>query len=154
VLNPHYKTLGLSGSEYHTYTLEKRVGKEKAEELLNNCLPISADSAFRIGMIDKVFEDDDYFDSLGEFAQKLCEDEDRYSDFLYKKEDYLSKNISTIEKKKEQELKVMYPEFWDEDSSFHKLRYDFVYKVCSIETPKRLKSRGTSAEGNLVLVTK
>lgn len=140
VLNPHYKTLGLSGSEYHTYTLEKRVGKEKAEELLNNCLPISADSAFRIGMIDKVFEDDDYFDSLGEFAQNLCEDEDRYSDFLYEKEDYLSKNISMIEQKKEQELKVMYPEFWDEDSSFHKLRYDFVYKVCSLQTPKRLVS--------------
>jgi len=139
VLNPHYKTLGLSGSEYHTFTLTKRVGKEKAQELLNNCLPISVNSAFKIGMIDEVFKDDGYFDSLNEFAQKLCEDEEIYSDFLYEKEDYLSQNSSTIEQKKEIELKIMHPEFWDEDSSFHKLRYDFVYKVCALETPKRLK---------------
>ena len=139
ILNPHYKTLGLSGSEYHTFTLTKRVGTEKAQELLNKCLPVSANSAFEMGMIDEVFKDNGYFDSLNEFAQKLCEDEEIYSDFLYNKEDYLSENSSTIEQKKEQELKVMYPEFWDKDSSFHKLRYDFVYKVCALETPKRLK---------------
>lgn len=139
VLNPHYKTLGLSGSEYHTYTLEKRVGKVKADELLTKCLPLSANKAKKIGMIDEVFEENNYFDSLDEFAQKLCEDGDKYSDFLYDKEDFLSKNGYMIEQKKEQELKIMYPEFWDKDSSFHKLRYDFVYKVCSIETPKRLK---------------
>ncbi|MCK9490640.1 MAG: hydrogenase maturation protein [Sulfurimonas sp.] len=141
VLNPHYKTLGLSGSEYHTFTLPKRVGEEKAQELLNECLPISANSAFGIGMIDEVFEADGYFDSLDAFAQKQCEDEEIYSDFLYEKEDNLSQNSSTLELKKEQELKAMHPEFWDEDSSFHKLRYDFVHKVCALETPKRLKNK-------------
>ena len=149
VLNPHYKTLGLSGSEYHTFTLPKRVGEEKAQELLNECLPISANSAFGIGMIDEVFEGDGYFESLDAFAQKQCADEEIYSDFLYEKEDYLLDNSYLMELKKEEELKIMHPEFWDKDSSFHKLRYDFVYKVCSLETPKRLISvrRGTSAEG-------
>jgi len=146
VLNPHYKTLGLSGSEYHTFTLTKRVGKEKAQELLNECLPISAKSAFGIGMIDEVFEDDGYFDSLDAFAQKLCEDEDAFSDFLYEKEDYLSQNSAIIEQKKEQELKIMHPEFWNEDSAFHKLRYDFVHKVCSLETPKRLKIKSRNID--------
>jgi putative two-component system hydrogenase maturation factor HypX/HoxX len=140
VLNPHYKTLGLSGSEYHSYTLPKRVGEQKAQELLNDCLPISAKMAFEIGMIDKMFEANNYFDFLDEFAQSLVEDEDKYSDFLYDKEDFLSKNTHAIEQKKEQELKVMYPEFWDVSSSFHKLRSEFVYKVCSIQTPQRLKS--------------
>jgi len=154
VLNPHYKTLGLSGSEYHTYTLEKRLGKEKADELLAKCLPISIRRAFQIGMVDKVYEDKNYFKSLNEFAQSLIEDEDKYSDFLYEKEEYLSQNIDMIEQKKEQELKIMYPEFWDEDSLFHKLRYEFVYKVCSLKTPQRLKSYqydGLPAEGNLAL---
>lgn len=145
VLNPHYKTLGLSGSEYHTYTLPKRVGEEKAKELLNKCLPVSANNAFGIGMIDEVFEDNGYFDSLDEFSQKLCEDEDKYSDFLYDKEEFLSKNLHIIEQKKEEELKVMHPEFWDEKSLFHKLRYEFVYKVCSLQTPQRLKSRNINA---------
>ena len=40
---------------------------------------------------------------------------------------------------KEQELKVMHPEFWDEMSEFHILRHEFVYKVCQIKTPKRLR---------------
>ncbi len=139
VLNPHYKTLGLSGSEYHSYTLPKRVGSQRAQELLNDCLPISAKMAFEIGMIDEMFEANNYFKSLNKFTQSLVKDEDTYSDFLYEKEDFLSKNSHMIEQKKEQELKVMHPEFWDEESSFHKLRSDFVYKVCSIQTPQRLK---------------
>ncbi len=139
VLNPHYKTLGLSGSEYHSYTLQKRVGEITADKLLNDCLPISANRAFQIGMIDKVYESREYFESVDEFAQKLYEDEDRYSDFLYEKEERLSQNIDMIEQKKEQELKIMHQEFWDNESSFHKLRYEFVYKVCSLKTPQRLK---------------
>lgn len=139
VLNPHYKTLGLSGSEYHSYTLQKRVGREKADELLTKCLPLSAKRAFEIGIVDSVYDGRDYFQSIDEFVQKLLEDEDRYSDFLYEKEEYLSKNSDMIEQKKEQELKVMYSEFWDKESIFHKLRHDFVYKVCSLQTPQRLK---------------
>ncbi len=140
VLSPHYKTLCLSGSEYHTYTLPKRVGETVADKLLNDCLPISAKKAFEIGMIDKVYEDRNYFDKLNEFAQALAEDEERCSDFLYEKEVWLSKEIDTIEQKKEQELKIMHPEFWDNESPFHKLRYEFVHKVCSLKTPQRLKT--------------
>jgi len=33
----------------------------------------------------------------------------------------------------------MHPEFWEKDSIFHKLRREFVYKICPIKTPKRLK---------------
>ncbi len=139
VLNPHYKTLGLSGSEYHTYTLEKRVTKESADRLLSECLPISVKRAFEIGMIDKVYEDKNYFESVNEFAQVLTQDEDKYNDFLYEKEECLSKNIDIMEQKKEEELKVMYAEFWDKESLFHKLRYEFVYKTCQIKTPQRLK---------------
>jgi putative two-component system hydrogenase maturation factor HypX/HoxX len=44
-----------------------------------------------------------------------------------------------IEAKREAEIAVMHPEFWDEASEFHRLRYEFVYKICPHETPKRLK---------------
>lgn len=33
----------------------------------------------------------------------------------------------------------MYPEFWDEKSSFHKLRHEFIYKIEHNESLKRLK---------------
>jgi len=140
VLNPHYKTLGLSGSEYHTFTLPKRVGQEMANKLLNECLPLSVKKAKEIGLVDEVLEGD-YLQSLKQFCKKLIEDEEKYEDFLWEKEDFLLENESFIEQCKENELKVMYPEFWDEASPFHKLRHDFVYKVCPLETPKRLKDK-------------
>jgi len=141
VLNPHYKTLQLSGSEYHSYTLQKRVGDKKAKELLDNCLPISINEAKNIGLVDKIFEDS-YHSSLENFCNSLILDEDKYDQFIWDKEDYLELNKNFIESCKEKEISTMYPEFWEEDSDFHKLRYEFVYKICQTKTPKRLKFKG------------
>jgi putative two-component system protein, hydrogenase maturation factor HypX/HoxX len=52
VLNPHYKTMHLSGSEYWTYLLPRRVGAQQARDLTEQCRPISARAARSIGMID------------------------------------------------------------------------------------------------------
>jgi len=139
VLNPHYKTIGLSGSEYHTYSLPKRVGDTKAQELLENCLPISMQKAKEIGLVDEVFHHIDYFDRLREYATNLVKDETKFDDFLWDKEDYLEENKQFINQCKENEIKIMYPEFWEEDSDFHKLRYDFVHKVSHTITPQRLQ---------------
>jgi len=138
VLNPHYKTIGLSGSEYHTYSMKKRVTKEKAKELLDSCLPIGANEAKKIGLVDEVFSDN-YIEDLENFTQNLIEDEDIYEDFIWDKEEYLEDNRAFIEQHREDEIKVMYPEFWEEDSYFHTLRKEFVYKICPTMTPKRLK---------------
>jgi len=138
-INPHYKTLGLSGSEYHTYTLPKRVGKKVADKLLEDCLPISSLYAKEIGMVDEVFESIGYFEKLREFSAKLVEDEDKFDDFICEKQTCLAKNEEIIEKAREDEIKIMHPEFWQKSSDFHKLRYNFVYEVCPVKTPKRLK---------------
>ncbi len=134
VLNPHYKTLGLSGSEYHTYTLPKRVGNEIAQVLLDECLPLSVNKAKNIGMIDEVYPHENYYEALHTFAKSKYND-----DFIWDKQDYLEENRDMIEALKERELAVMHPEFWAEESSFHSLRREFVYKHCPKETPERLK---------------
>lgn len=54
VLNPHYRTMGLHGSEYWSYTLPRRVGRLEAERLTAECLPIGAAAAQRIGLVDAV----------------------------------------------------------------------------------------------------
>lgn len=138
IFNPHYKTMGLSGSEYHTYSLPKRVGVQKAEELLKNCLPINSNYAKKINMIDEVFPYEEYESKLEEFCQNLLDD-DFYENFIDKKKDDLEENLSYIQNCKEKELQIMYDEFWDESSFFHRLRYDFVHKIKPINTPKRLK---------------
>ncbi len=138
IFNPHYKTLGLSGSEYHTYSLPKRVGQKKAKELVENCLPINSNYAKKINMIDEVFTHEEYQSKLEEFCQNLLDD-DFYEDFIDKKKDELEENFSYMQECKEKELQIMYDEFWNESSSFHSLRYDFVYKIKPQNTPKRLK---------------
>jgi len=138
VLNPHYKTLGLSGSEYHTYTLPKRVGEQKAKELLERCLPISASKAKELGMIDEVFGAEGYTKELEAYVQELFS-EDELEDFLWEKEECIEEEKEAMELCKRQELQTMHPEFWEENSPFHQLRYEFVYKICPTQTPKRLK---------------
>ncbi len=133
-LNPHYKTLGLTGSEYHTYTLPKRVGQEMSQKLLDECLPISASYAKKIGMVDEVFEASNYYEELHSFAKNAFDD-----DFVWKKQEFLEEHGEEIELCKEREIEVMYPEFWEKDSAFHELRREFVWKVCPTKTPERFK---------------
>ena len=134
ILNPHYKTLGLSGSEYHTYTLPKRVGEKEAQRLLNECLPISVEYAKKIKMVDEVFAHNNYYEELHQFAKSSFDD-----DFIWDKQDFLEENRDKIEALKEEEIKIMYPEFWEDSSAFHKLREEFVWKICPTKTPTRLK---------------
>ena len=53
VLNPYYD-IGLYGSELHTFTLPRRVGPDRAQELLDERLPVSAAGAARLGLVDEV----------------------------------------------------------------------------------------------------
>lgn len=143
VLNPHYQTLGLHGSEYWTYTLPRRVGEEKGKELTNGCLPISAVYAKKIGLVDTVLSEDDetYLEELHRYCFSLCEDEKRYDEFLDAKRQKINHTtfVEEIQRHREAELEQMYPSFYDTASDFNRLRKDFVYKLCPIQTPNYLK---------------
>src|SRR5579864_2426844 len=54
VLNPHYRLMGLHGSEFWTYTLPHRVGAEHAARLTQECLPVTPAAALRWGLVDRV----------------------------------------------------------------------------------------------------
>ncbi|VVP83857.1 hydrogenase maturation protein [Pseudomonas fluorescens] len=54
VLNPHYKSMGLYGSEYWTYSLPRAVGPAMAEQLTQACLPVSAVQAWQLGMVQEI----------------------------------------------------------------------------------------------------
>ncbi|MFI2435977.1 enoyl-CoA hydratase-related protein [Streptomyces sp. NPDC018693] len=54
VLNPHYRRMGLYGSEYWTYSLPRRVGEEQAARLTREALPVSTASALRLGLVDRL----------------------------------------------------------------------------------------------------
>lgn len=143
VLNPHYQTLGLHGSEYWTYTLPRRVGEQKAQELTENCLPLSAEHAKNIGLVDTVLSENDeaYLQELHSYCKGLCDDEDRYYEFLDAKRQKITHTsfAEEIQCHRETELEAMYPSFYDPFSDFNRLRKDFIYKLCPIQTPNYLK---------------
>lgn len=54
VLDPHYATMGLYGSELHTFTLPRRVGAATAHRLTTACRPVGTAEALEIGLVDAV----------------------------------------------------------------------------------------------------
>ncbi len=141
ILNPHYKTLGLHGSEYWTYLLPKRVGEEKAIELTQSCLPLGVKRAKKMGYIDEIFSYDKptYQQELEEFCEKLAQRDDYY-DILDEKEAQRAKDeaIKPLQNYRDEELAFMYESFYNEKSPFNRLRKEFVYKRCPSQTPEYL----------------
>lgn len=143
VLNPHYQTLGLHGSEYWTFTLPRRVGAEKAYALTTECLPVSAAKAVQIGLSDALMPEDDanYLEELHRYCMGLVADEDRYYELIEAKRGKINDPsfAQEIQDHREKELEEMYPSFYDPNSDFNRLRKAFVYKLCPIQTPHYIK---------------
>ncbi|KAN0063413.1 hypothetical protein ACQY0O_004579 [Thecaphora frezii] len=56
VHNPHYRGLGLYGSEWHTYSWYQRCGAAVASRLAHQMLPISTAEAKTLGLVDHVID--------------------------------------------------------------------------------------------------
>jgi len=141
VLNPHYLSMGLFGSEYWTYLLPKRVGDAKAKELIESCLPILVTQAHELGMVDKLFPED--WDSYHQALQRECEalaDDANYFSLLARKQYSRMQDeaIRPLESYRQHELQRMKAIFDNSQSEYHHLRYNFVYKISCNATPQRL----------------
>jgi putative two-component system protein, hydrogenase maturation factor HypX/HoxX len=133
VMNPHYKTMGLYGSEYWTYLLPKRVGPGMALELTEHPLPI--------GMVDAILSDefDEFHAQVRERAEELAASPD-YDRRLREKGEQRSieEQIKPLAAYRAAELNRMrmnfYGKFYGGDVSYHEARYDFVHKIRPKET--------------------
>ena len=155
VLNPHYKTMGLFGSEYHTYTAKKRVGLEKARLIKNHCLPISAKSAKKHKLIDEVIARDLDFGS--EVLRKA-------DTLLESYEAKISRKVHLFNRSKSQQAMVIcegkeLTRMFDNFSSdvYHHARKAFVHKMPATETPVHLVNlkvnsalSGIGTKGNIL----
>ena len=141
VLNPHYLTMGLFGSEYWTYLLPKRVGDIKAKELIESCMPVLATQAYRLGMVDKVLPEDwNQYHDLFQFECEAMADDDNYFSTLARKQYSRLQDEATkpLESYRQYELQRMKAIFDNPQSEYHQLRYNFVYKISCAQTPARL----------------
>ncbi|WP_105102869.1 enoyl-CoA hydratase-related protein [Microbulbifer pacificus] len=147
VINPHYKTMGLFGSEYWTYLLPARVGARKAREYTENCLPVLAEEALSDGYADYLLSEDRevYRRELialceelrveGGFTRKLAMKSARRA------QDEQNRPLSEYRK---DELQKMQQIFFDPGAEYHRARKAFVYKQCAKCTPAYLQKKVTS----------
>ncbi len=143
VFNPHYKNMGgLYGSEYWTYSLPKRVGREMANALTAQCLPISARKAGHIGFVDNVLDKnhDIFYAQVRQLANLWISDNKILQDCLSEK----AKRRRSAEMEKplaahrKYELTQMYSNFYGSDD-YHQARRGFVFKMSpGIDTPDNI----------------
>jgi putative two-component system hydrogenase maturation factor HypX/HoxX len=141
VLNPHYLTMGLYGSEYWTYVLPRRVGEIEAARLTQGCLPIGAADAARIGLADHVVTGApaEFEETVLEFAAWLAERAD-YGRLLERKRSSrdADERRKPLEAYRAEELAEMSRDIFDDRSGFAEARDAFVSKRKPTATPARL----------------
>ena len=141
VLNPHYRLMGLHGSEYWTYTLPHRVGAHKAAELTQACLPVSPASAVRCGLVDRVITGGvpGYRQQVAALAEELARSPDHQSR-LAAKARRLAEIATTqpLDSYRQAELAVMSRNFRGPGEPYPQRRRAFVYKQKPTRTPPHL----------------
>jgi len=141
VLNPHYRLMGLHGSEYWTYTLPRRVGARQAARLTRSCLPVSPASALRCGLVDQVIEGGaaEYRRQVAALAGQLARSPD-YARRLAAKTRLLAEaaEVRPLDAYRDAELAIMSRNFSGPDEPYARLRHAFVCKEKPPRTPPHL----------------
>ncbi|WP_328468320.1 enoyl-CoA hydratase-related protein [Streptomyces sp. NBC_00448] len=146
VLNPHYRLMGLHGSEYWTYTLPRRVGDAQAERLMRQALPVTAARARDLGLVDLVLDSTpaQFGAAVAERAARLAS-APRTQQRVVEKKARRERDEETLRAHRERELALMRQTFFDPDAPYHALRSAFVTKQRPTRTPEHLR-RGNTAD--------
>ena len=149
VLNPHYRLMGLHGSEYWTYTLPRRVGASEAARLTQACLPVTPASALRSGLVDRVIAGDpaDFRTQVSALAGRLVASP-AYRGLLAAKARQLAapEQHRPLAAYRAAELAVMSRNFFDPTEPYARLRRAFVYKEKPSQTPPHLARHRTDPQ--------
>ncbi|MCS3805560.1 putative two-component system hydrogenase maturation factor HypX/HoxX [Chromobacterium alkanivorans] len=136
VLNPHYKTMGLYGSEYWTYSLPRAVGEEQARQLTEACLPLSAREAWRLGMVHDIGPHDPHdFGVWLRQAAGLALNDDR---FRLQRARKAEPDLERMERCRQTELLEMRQDMVENRGQFLEKCRNFVLKRKACGTPQRL----------------
>ncbi|MFE0464435.1 enoyl-CoA hydratase-related protein [Kitasatospora sp. NPDC058965] len=141
VLNPHYRLMGLTGSEYWTYSLPRRVGTAAAEQLLEAALPVGAGRAAELGLVDRVLPGgpQDFAGQVRALAGRLAAGAGTAARTARKKaERERAEGERPLADHRQQELDRMHAIFFDPEHPYHALRRAFVRKERPTATPAHL----------------
>ncbi len=144
VINPHTRNMGLYGSEYWTYLLPRRIGKEKALQFTQECLPWGTAIAKEIGLIDDCYGQtpEEFLPFVKKEAQKIAALP--WFDKLIKAKKFQrlrDERYKALAKYREEELREMQRNFYENNLGYHEKRRAFVYKTAQIHLPENLYSK-------------
>lgn len=145
VLNPHYRLMGLPGSEYWTYSLPRRLGPDRAEALMHAAEPVGVSAAQRMGLVDRIVtaSPSDFGRRVTAMAADLAADPETHQRIADKKRirarDEAAKPLAAY---RDEELARMRRTFFDPAAPYHALRSAFVRKQPS--RPVTPSTRSTS----------
>ncbi|MET7335734.1 enoyl-CoA hydratase-related protein [Nonomuraea sp. NPDC005650] len=145
VLNPHYRTMGLFGSEYWTYVLPRRVGAETARRLTRQALPVGAAEAVELGLADRMLGGSrlDFERRVLEYAERLAVDPG-YDRLLAGRRQAreVDERRKPLDAFRAEELAEMSRDMFDDRHEFRVARRAFVHKVRAEATPEHLVRLG------------
>ncbi|MEU8547635.1 hydrogenase maturation protein [Streptomyces roseoverticillatus] len=141
VLNPHYRLMGLYGSEYWTCTLPRRVGAQQATALMEQAAPVSAARAHTLGLVDRLVGSPpgEFAAATARMAAELTRHTDVSARIAAKKaareRDEQTKPLASY---RAEELRRMRATFFTPDAPYHALRSAFVRKQPTPEAAEHL----------------
>lgn len=145
VLNPHYKLMGLHGSEYWTYILPRRVGESEALRLTQSALPVSAKRAVELGMAERVLRaaPEELGDEVARLAAELAASPD-FAERVARKKAIREQDesLKPLQRYRDEELAHMRRNFFDAREPHAGLRSAFVRKEKASHTPPHIARLG------------
>lgn len=137
VLNPHYRRMGLYGSEFWTYTLPRRTGPETARRLTTEALPVSAARGVRLGLVDRLLpaRPGEFAGTVEALAAELAAAPglaDRIAAKAAAR--HADEAVRPLADHRRDELARMHAIFSDPAAPYHALRSAFVRKVPAATT--------------------
>lgn len=145
ILNPHYKLMGLYGSEYWTYTLPHRVGEDEAQRLTQSALPVSAKRAVELGMAERVLQaaPEEFGDEVARLAAQLAASPDLAGRIARKQAVRAQDEAARpLQHYRDEELTHMRRNFFDASEPHAQLRTAFVRKDKALHTPPHIAQLG------------
>ncbi|MGW7433505.1 hydrogenase maturation protein [Streptomyces sp. NPDC054861] len=148
VLNPHYRRMGLYGSEYWTYTLPRRVGPALAARLTDEARPVSARASLDMGLVDRgvACPPGEFTAEVTRLAAHLASRPGLPARVAAKKAEHERREAHTpLASYRERELSRMRAIFDDPAAPYHALRRAFARK----EAPRTPSPDGPGAGAGL-----
>ncbi|MEV6426820.1 enoyl-CoA hydratase-related protein [Nocardia sp. NPDC051463] len=151
VIDAHYRTMGLGGSELHSYTLPRRVGADTAHRLLEAAEPIDALEALDIGFVDHVGPDIGFDDWLTALAGEYVRPQ-RWLSTLERTRGRLARDLADkpLDAYEFEELGEMARNLFSDSLGFEAKRRAFLYKT-PYSGPERDSSFGDRIADRILL---